>query len=250
MTLIVGIRCHEGVVIGADSAATMGAPLGAPTIQQSMPKLDLLRERAIFGTSGAVGLRQMILEKLDQRWDDIVGQPSLTDARMLMSQEIRNIVAPQIHMASVYKNLVGEAEALGDAICLTMVALPFQDRPVLLSFTPQAASEEADDLPFIAIGSGQPQADPFLAFLRRVLWDNGYPQTVREAAFAVIWTLNHVIEVHPGGVAGAQQIAVLGKESGEWKARKLDIDTFQEHQLHIAGAEEELNKYIYGFEAQ
>lgn len=41
MTLIIGIKCRDGIVMGADGAATFEA-LGQHTIRQETTKLDIL----------------------------------------------------------------------------------------------------------------------------------------------------------------------------------------------------------------
>ena len=55
----------------------------------------------------------------------------------------------------------------------TIVAMIVQHKPQLFQFMFDAASEQAtEDIPFIAVGSGQSLADPFLAFLRRIFWSD------------------------------------------------------------------------------
>ena len=53
MTLVVGVRCADGVVMGADSAATFGGA-GTPTVTQPVRKLDVIDEEVIvvLGVSG------------------------------------------------------------------------------------------------------------------------------------------------------------------------------------------------------
>ena len=60
MTLILGIRCTDGIVLGADGSATLGA-LGTYTArQQSVKKLRIVRDKIVFGLSGPVGLGQLL----------------------------------------------------------------------------------------------------------------------------------------------------------------------------------------------
>ena len=55
MTLIIGVRCSDGVVIGADGAATLGSTLGGPTVMQPVTKLQILEGTIVMGVSGQVG---------------------------------------------------------------------------------------------------------------------------------------------------------------------------------------------------
>src|SRR5690348_9720940 len=68
MTLIVGIRADDGIVVGADGAATYGA-LGTSTIRQETKKLESIKDSVIIGISGAVGLGQRFTGELKALWD-------------------------------------------------------------------------------------------------------------------------------------------------------------------------------------
>jgi 20S proteasome alpha/beta subunit len=59
MTLIIGILCSDGAVLGADGAATFGPGLGETTIRQPVRnKLRVIGSDAVAGMSGSVGLSQ------------------------------------------------------------------------------------------------------------------------------------------------------------------------------------------------
>ena len=62
MTLIVGIKCTDGVVMGADSAATFATPTGQSTVIQSATKLQIPAGPIITATSGPMGLGQLFAE--------------------------------------------------------------------------------------------------------------------------------------------------------------------------------------------
>ena len=85
------------------------------------------------------------------------------------------------------------------------------------------------------MGSGQPLADPFLAFLSRVLWKNEAPN-VRLGRFGVYWALKHTISLAPGTVGLPIKIAVLSKHDSGWQA------TF-------SAENEEAEQFIDGVEA-
>src|ERR1041384_917694 len=67
MTLIIGIRCSNGIVIGSDGAATLSA-LGQPTATQPTPKLDIFDHKVIVGVSGPFGLGQIIKGQIEEQW--------------------------------------------------------------------------------------------------------------------------------------------------------------------------------------
>ena len=62
MTLIIGIKCEGGIVMGADGAATLGC-MGTHTVVQECKKLQLLCNSIILGVSGSVGLAQRFKAK-------------------------------------------------------------------------------------------------------------------------------------------------------------------------------------------
>lgn len=128
-----------------------------------------------------------------------------------------------------------------------LVAFPSERKPHLCEFGNQNFQPEIKtrEMWFVSMGSGQPITDPFLALLKRVFWPNAQP-LVKEAVFAVAWTLQHVIEINPGGINGPPQIAVLVTELGkdpQLKARLLDDDAIAEHLDNVRGAEQHLANY-------
>jgi len=55
MTLVVGLICKDGVVIGTDSEATFSFG-SLPTIVQVAPKIDIVKDKVLVASAGAVGL--------------------------------------------------------------------------------------------------------------------------------------------------------------------------------------------------
>jgi 20S proteasome alpha/beta subunit len=55
VTLIIGILCSDGIVVGADGAASLVA-MGNMTAQQPVKKLSLLHKCMIVGVSGPISL--------------------------------------------------------------------------------------------------------------------------------------------------------------------------------------------------
>ena len=105
--------------------------------------------------------------------------------------------------------------------------------------------EITPDSPFVSLGSANFQADPFLAFIKRVLWNDSAPNSVREGAFGVLWTLDHVSRVNAGlGVCGQSRIATLEKVAGRWQAQFLNDSLVDVYKAAILDAEDSLR--IFG----
>jgi hypothetical protein len=83
--------------------------------------------------------------------------------------------------------------------------------------------------------------NPFLRFLTDTFCQG--PPTVREAIFLTTWTIQHVIDTNPGGVAPPIRIASLEKPDNQWAARELPEDEIAEHQQAIESAGEALRRW-------
>ncbi|HUK16219.1 MAG TPA: hypothetical protein VLW65_07375, partial [Bryobacteraceae bacterium] len=104
-----------------------------------------------------------------------------------------------------------------------------------------------ESLPFVAVGSGQSIADPFLAFLRRIFWPAQLP-ALADGILATYWTLQHAILSTPGGVADPMQIMVLEKVNNDWRARELGVAELTEHQRAVSAAEGALRNFRASFQ--
>lgn len=242
MTLIVGIKCSDGIVVGADGAATLGE-MGQRTVQQPVRKLSILSHKVIIGVSGKVGLGQRIIERVGDLYSEgkLAGKKSGA-AMSLLRAAIWPDISGELQAAREAQQVVGQI-ALASAISHTIVALPLDRQFSLIYFNQQAAPEEAtEDLPFIAIGSGQPTADPFLAFIKRIFWPTGLP-SLEMGIFSTFWTLQHSIETNPGGVANPKQIMVLEKDGKDFKARELADEEVEEHYEAVSAAESTLKDF-------
>lgn len=246
MTLIIGIKCSDGIVMAADGAATFGGALGQTTIRQSTTKLDIVSESAIIGVSGPVGLGQLLrAEVLSFCQSSNPKAKPVSQAMQLLRDSFWRQIGPTLEHAKVTGQLIGQP-AFNDALSRTLVAIVLKEGPALIQFSEQAAPEAASEsLPFMAIGSGQPIADPFLAFIRRIFWTTGLPD-LQEGVFSAVWALEHAIQTNPGGVADPKQIVVLEQivlqkgQAAQWKPRALDDNDIQQHMERIADHEQAL----------
>jgi 20S proteasome alpha/beta subunit len=241
MTLIVGIKCKEGIALGADGAATYGV-LGTPTIRQSVKKkLRLMGSQVVVGVSGPVGLGQRIageieaLQKLgipiDQNQRKLLSTCKPYEALGFMRHLIWSIVGQELEIARTASQAIG-ACAFQSALAQTIAALLVANEPCLFSFDQQGSGEQAtDDLPFVAIGSGQLIADPFLAFIRRIFWKDQVP-TLEQGVFAACWAIQHAIHTNAGGVGPPIQIVTFskGKDGAKpiWQAQEMLPETNDE----------------------
>jgi len=148
VTAIVGIRCKDGVVIGADSSATFGDGGGNRFIEQSTrKKIEIIGENIIVAGTGAVGHMQRFSAVTKKWWDSksFSGKPEIEIGKMSASAGIADF-----HQTHAMNNLEFAA----------MVAYPANDQPSLCElpggrglFQPEI--KKVDDLWFASTGSGQ-----------------------------------------------------------------------------------------------
>jgi 20S proteasome alpha/beta subunit len=244
MTLIVGIRCSDGVVVGADGAATLGA-LGQTTVRQPVRKLASIDKKVIVGVSGHIGLGQRITGEVEKLWNSklLSGKKSF-DAMVIIRQAIGPHILTEIHHASEVCKLIGQPIAAQAAISFTVVGVPIEGQPRLYQFGCAGEPEEAtENIPFISVGSAQSRADPFLSFVRHIFWKDSLP-TVSQGIFATVWSLVHAIRVDPGGVAEPMQVMTLTTdEKRQPIVKDLGNAELDEHRQAITEVESYLSRF-------
>ena len=125
-----------------------------------------------------------------------------------------------------------------------MLAAPIVGQPELIEFShiDMQPERKTGRLHFVSMGSGQILADPFLAFVSRVLWRGTIPD-VKIATLGVYWTLAHAIKYALGGIGEPIRIAILRRINGAWKATLVGEDEQQEAAQHIDAIEERIGHY-------
>lgn len=231
MTVIIGLKCSEGIVLGADGAATLGT-MGLRTIVQPTIKLSLIETKAIFGFSGPVGLSQLFYDRACTTCRAIqdIGLPEV--CRRLRDSFLQDANI-SFQVAALARSVVGVVAAENIA-SQTLIALAVQGQPELIQFDYQCLPEwTTNELPFVSIGSGEAIADPFLAWIRFVFWRRRLP-TLAEGRFAVYWTLTHAIRTAPGGIGPPIQMAALERKQDSVTARELSEAELKEHDVAIS----------------
>jgi len=249
MTLIVGILCQDGIVVGADGAASLGV-MGQMTARQPTKKLALIQDCMIVGVSGTVGLSQRIAGMMQRLHEGMAfrgkDRPVRPDEALatIRTQIWTEILEMEFKVANLTQPVLGNNISRIDASCFSIIALPISKQLCLFQLDQQGHPEMASkDLPFVAIGSGQHGADPFLSFLRRIFWPDHQPN-LAEGIFATVWTLDHAIKTSPGGVADPMQIATLQiDKNGKASCRELCDNDLAMHREAVTNAEKYLREF-------
>jgi hypothetical protein len=238
MTAIVGIRCADGVVIGADSSATFGDGHALRTIeQQTGHKLEIIGGKLIVAGTGYVGHQQRFCEVARKLWNEkkLSGVSAIEGAKLIAQAGVNDFsqTIPGPHLATGIQYAALVAYPAGGQPCLC-------ELPGRLGFQPEV--KQPDDLWFASAGSGQPITDPFLAMLREVFWHDG-PPNVQGGIFTAYWALKHACDLNPGGIKEPIDIAVLEFKKGQLEARKLAQEELDEHSNVVDDAKLHLRSF-------
>jgi 20S proteasome alpha/beta subunit len=241
MTLLIGIKCTDGLVIAADGATTFGSSLGNRTIRQPSRKLTIINNRMIVAVTGPVGLQQRFVGELEAL--QLNPQSKRHQVMESLAGVIRRPLKDEYLTAEAFKGALGPSAVQG-VLSGTMVGLMVQGEPTLIQFDHQGSPECAtDNLRFISLGSGQSLADPFLAFLRRIFWKKK-PPNLQAGIVAATWALEHAIQTNPGGVDHPIQVMTLiaGKTGAE--IRDIEESELQEDRQFIEAAEKRIGEAV------
>lgn len=212
MTLIVGIRCTDGVVVAADQAVTFGVARGHHTISHRACKIRVLEGQVIVAGTGQIGMGQRFAENVETFWKSGKGKSA---SHLDIVRQVTALAVQDFAGTNAAQGAFG-----------ALMAFPKNHTAHLCEFAVADLQPEMKDAKtwFVAMGSGQVIADPYLALFKNIYWGEG-PPTVRRGLFAAAWVMRHSIKVAPGLVAEPIDIAVLQGS----KARMLDGDELQVH---------------------
>jgi hypothetical protein len=234
VTIIVGVKCTDGVVIGADSAATSSHGPNRLIQILSDDKINIVGGKVIIACTGSVGLSQRFHNIVNGQWNQKAFQKPIDESLRLITSatiaDFRQTGVPQHPQFGLQFGSLMAAPIAGKAELIEFGTMDFQ---------PEIKREK---LHFVAMGSGQVLADPFLAFVSRVLWSGKSPD-VQMGAFGLYWVLSHTIQYAPGGVGHPIKIAVLKKLKGEWIAQSVEGDELQEPEQHVVEIEKLIAAY-------
>lgn len=233
MTILVGVRCSDGVVIGADSIATSSMGPHPLIHLEADPKIQLFNNAVIMATTGPVGFSQRLHYHIDAAvkgnvFNNFTARDATTNISKRLLADLQESKAPSWPQ---------EGLRFGG-----LMAAAVKDGPFLAEFgtTDFQAEMKTGKIFFGSMGSDQMLADPFLAFVCRVLWKNEMP-SVDHGKFGVYWVLDHTIKLAPGKVGLPIRLATLRQVNGVWVASEQDT---QESAQYIDSLEEHIANFV------
>ena len=232
MTVIVGIRCKDGVVIGTDSAMTFGPSAQQPTIEQPFhEKIAIVAGHIIVAGTGEIGLGQRFADVAEGLWREkaFQGKSAVDIGRLLAKGAVEDFSATEVRQGSY-----GALVAVPRNRTAELIEFP------LSHFQPEIKTQANW---YASMGSGQAVADPLLGFVRTTFWGNE-PPSRQEGIFAATMVLKMACEMAPFGVAEPIQMALLSPQAkGPPTASKLTHEELLEHLDSVKGAINYFRRY-------
>jgi len=244
MTLVLGVMCQDGVVIGADSAVTYTTSGGFQTVQLSTKKIwPIADNKMLFAASGDVGLAQRIQGEIEEFWKNLDSISSINYVRDSIERCAKRVLEPRFRTLEFIPQEM-RGEALSSAMCYSLLAFIRDEQFHMLHLGVNATLTEFGlEMPFVSIGSGQPMADPLFGFLKNALWPSGRFY-VSDAELVIAWILDTVIHINPGGVGGEKVIYRLTKDNSNLPiVLEVTNERIGETMQFIQDATEVLRKY-------
>lgn len=217
MSLIVGIRCTDSVVLAASGPGTMPSEDGLAPARQWARKLRVVGGKAMLAVSAHDGLAQEMGLSLERALAEL---DQVECAEDVLRAGIRDaLAAPVQRTVAIHRTLQGlpgfGVSSNEYVLSQSMVAIPFQGSLRLYLLDPECSlTEITSELSYAAIGNVKAIADPFLAFLREVLWQDGLPGQAH-GELAAYWTVRHAIENNPVGLTHPIQLIVMARRQDE-----------------------------------
>ena len=232
MTLIIGIHCEDGVVLGADGCNT-----GRLNRREYPKKLEIHHSRGVLGVAGDIGM----VQRLSDRFKTLTVEPEANSdesvqppqnggpgdaVRRVQNSFTEVFVEERLRYQSLHDHQgawedthYSRAQAIG---CVVLQGGPclFQ-----IQYIGSPASYSSDQLPFATIGSGADMADPFLEFLKRS-YMRGKRLNLERGILLAIWAMHHAIETNNGGVGHPIQLVTISNRGGNWEPREVPKEEF------------------------
>lgn len=225
MTVVLAVRCRDGLVIGADSQITekdRGMTFPAQ-------KLHPLGEHAAWGGSGARGVLGELAADLAAKSEQIIASGDV-------GREIQACALPifRHHYDNFIEDVPG-MEAGGTPSAYVLAAGYSGETPWIVEINPTGLIGRYEDVGFHAIGSGAPMAQQALALLAhfRVV-----ERPVRYGVLAIVRVLEalsvtspsvggplDVARITPEGAhhLSEDEIAEVQQEVAHWEAREREV---------------------------
>lgn len=229
MTVIMGLLCNDGIVIGSDSAVTF-SNVNLPTIEQECEKIDIYHKKVILAGTGEVGLCQRFSLIIEKYWPSVNLE---VKHNIDIGKDLSRLAIQDF--SYTFKN-PGTFGAI--------VAFPHNNNYHLCEFALKDFQPEFKNnkIWYVSMGIGQNIADTLLGIIKHFFMNEGLPN-LQQGIFYLLWILEHTIKLSPAGIKGPAQIATLSGLENNYEARILKNEDLSDHYGNIEGFEKHIREY-------
>jgi hypothetical protein len=201
--------------MAADSMATENAPLGGGPITKHQTEKIILQHDLMWGTSGSVGVRQMVHEIIEHRYDGIFqNAKTATQLRLNIIKAIHEDVIQYyrvVYSASLEKGTIPFANFL--------FGVYIADSFHLLNIEGNMDGDVVEPNHFCT-GSGTKTGQALLGRLGDPEWD------LRSGAIVAYRTMHDAIEVEPFGIGHPIRLARYCIKDGSPQLERIEGSDF------------------------
>jgi len=232
VTLVVALRCADGLVVASDSQST--AQTGSQPTKGDIHKLFILGSQFAWGGSGPIGSIQRVRAELEGCTAEIVRDFKHFEPGMkTLHKHIHKI------QDEVERETLGDLQAKAAQRSAYLVAFFTEDGPHILEFETAGSRTLHDTDGFSAIGSG----DIFAMHSFRSLRHHQLVTLSQPQAQALAWrTVDDAIATAAWGLGGPVSIAVVDSkvarmlEPQEVEAVRDTVGLWRQQEVEILGA--------------
>ena len=224
MTAIIGVKCKDGIVIGADSRVTRNLGEFGP-IHDLVDKIELFEGHNIIFVGA--GLQHLIDRYVDLVKDVLENEETDKD-------DHRKFIRSIIEEAEVEFKYVDRGK---DNILPVEVLLAFnsKNRPYLCHIYEDFDYKFVGNVPpSIALGLGKDGLTVFFEQMHKILINEGETLDVSAAQFCVYWSFSNLTTLAPSSYEKTKIVSLIYNENEqEWSVGRLSTSQLNEQELHI-----------------
>lgn len=223
MSLLIGVRTNEGVVIAGDSSIAGTFFDGHPGRMPS-EKFTVIEDSVVVGTVGHPGLSIRCRREVERLYLTGVfeGERDVNVVIQRLQEALRSQVVPELKASAIAEPVLGD-ESVRCSFSETLMVFPIGGHYHLFHFDRVSACTEATgEFPFLAAGPSRALAESFLSFLQRVVWRERQP-TLDEALAGVMWTFRHAVCALPGQVSGPFEVLAMTALRTNWLLQTEEV---------------------------
>lgn len=219
MTLVIALRCTDGLVMASDGMSTEAAPLGAGLIakHETGDKI-VIHKDLMWGASGSVGVKQVVEAEIERDYGNWFQRNiSAVEFRRRLVIKIQPILKEQYR-------LVGEITNNQVPFTNFIFGVRLAEGFYLLNIEANCAGEVVECRHF-ATGSAAKTGQALLRRLRNQEWD------VRTGLVIAYRTLNDAIHIEPSGIGPPIYLARYYMSGQQNKIEKIQVESPEYKQI-------------------